>query len=180
MVEDAVLGDQFAVHREGEILVGIGHDLGSPGIGAGQRDALVDEPLGRFQADSGLPAVELVVVLHPELAPARVEEHRIALLDVGLLHVLLLQSRLQVGDGDLLPGLHHRALQGLEIEQVAAREERLHVLDAELLHAVGAVHFLIGDAVVVAHLALVAVLAHLDADMGVPVWPISVDRYSSL
>ncbi len=52
---------------------------------------------------------------------------------------------------------------------MAAGEERLAVLDADLGQAIGAADLLLGVAVVVAHLVLVAVLAHLDADMAQPV-----------
>ncbi len=58
-----------------------------------------------------------------------------------------------------------RALHRLDVEQMATGEERLAVLDAELGQAIGATDLLPGDAVVVAHLVLVAVLAHLDADV---------------
>src|SRR5258708_4831811 len=66
-------------------------------------------------------------------------------------------SRAQVGDGDLLASLHHIALHSLDVEQVAAGEERLAVLHAELLQPIGAVNLELGHAVVVAHLVLVAV-----------------------
>ena len=43
----------------------------------------------------------------------------------------------QIGDRDLLARMHHPALQPGHVDQVAAREERLQLLDAELLEAVG-------------------------------------------
>ena len=93
------------------------------------------------------------------------KKHRVARLDVAFLHVLALQRGAQVGDRDLLAGVHHAALERPEVEQVAAREQRLQLLDAELLQAVGVADLGRGEAVVEMHLALVAVLAELDADM---------------
>ena len=66
---------------------------------------------------------------------------------------------------DLLARIHHAALHGLDVDQMAAREQRLQLLGAELLQAVGVADLGGGEAVVEMHLALVAVLAELDADM---------------
>jgi hypothetical protein len=52
---------------------------------------------------------------------------------------------------------------------MAAREDRLAVLNAELLQAVGVDHLKFGHAVVEACFRQVAGLAHLDADMAQPV-----------
>ena len=87
----------------------------------------------------GSPLLNLSLFFIQSLPQPVLKNTRIAFLDVGLLHVLLLQGGAQVGDGDLLADIHRRALDRLDVEQVAAGEERLAVLDAELLQAVGVV-----------------------------------------
>ena len=66
---------------------------------------------------------------------------------------------------DLLAGVHHAAFHRLDVDQVPAREQRLQLLDAELLQAVGVADLGQREAVVETHLGLVAVLAELDADV---------------
>ena len=51
--QDAVLGDEDLVRREGEIGVRVGHHLDAPGVGADQRHLLLREPFRRLDADAG-------------------------------------------------------------------------------------------------------------------------------
>ena len=100
----------------------------------------------------GLARVEAVVVLHPERPPAGVEEDGVARLDVALLHVLALERGADVGDHDLLAGVHHPALHRLDVDEMPAGEKRLQLLDSELLQAIGVADFRSREAVVEAHL----------------------------
>src|SRR5207253_2293546 len=52
--------------------------------------------------------------IHSE-QPAGIEEDRVARLDVALLHVLTLQGRADIGNQDLLAGIHHAAFDRGEI-----------------------------------------------------------------
>src|SRR5262249_17476796 len=96
---------------------------------------------------------------------AGIEEDRIARLDVALLHILLLQGGAHIGEADLLPGLHHRALEPGKVDQMPAGEERVQLFRAELLQAVSIAGPGRGEAVIKMHLALVAIFAELDTDM---------------
>jgi hypothetical protein len=93
------------------------------------------------------------------------EHDRIARLDVALGDVLLLQRRLDIRCGDLLTGIHHPALERDHVEKMRAGKERLELLDTELLQTVCVADLQGGVTVVEPHLALVAVLAELNADV---------------
>ena len=75
------------------------------------------------------------------------------------------QRRPDVGQGDLLPLVQHASLQPGCVHKVAARDQRLDVLDAELQEAVRGGDFLFAEAVVVPHLVAVAVFPALDPDV---------------
>ena len=165
VVENAVLCLQLPVDHEGEILVGVRHDLDRPGVGCRQAEILLDHPARDFEADARLAVVVAVVVLHPERSPAGIEEDRIARFDVVFLHVLALQCRPDVRERNFLARVHHPAFHRLDVDEMAAREQRLQLLGSELLQAIGVADLGGGEAVVEMHLALVAVLAELDADV---------------
>jgi hypothetical protein len=150
---------------ERQALVGIGYYLNRPGVGACQREIFVRHPMGDFQPDARLTAVEAVVVLYPQLAPAGVEKDRIARLDVALLHVLLGERSAEVSQSDLFADIHHAAFHCLDIDKMSAGEQRLQLLDTELLEAIGICHIGHREAVVEDHLAQVSGIAELDADM---------------
>ena len=127
---------QFGVHDERQVLVRVRHHLDRPGVGAGQAQVLLHHPARDVYADAGFAGIEPIVVDLPQRAPAGVEEDRVTRLDVTLLHVLLLQGGTDIGDNDLLAGVHHAAFQCHHVDEVAAGEQRLQLLHAEFLQAV--------------------------------------------
>ncbi len=165
MDEDAVPGDQHLVNRERQLRVRVRHNLDRPCIRAHQGDLFPDQPFRGADPDAGRTAVESRVVFLPERPPAGVHEHRVARTDVRLAHVLRLERRLQVGGRDLLALVHPAAPEALDIHQHASGEERVELLDAQLVDAVSVGHLLRGEAVVETLFALIARLAGLDADM---------------
>src|SRR5215208_5613344 len=154
-----------ACTMKARFLSGFGTTSTAPGVGGGEGEVLLDDPARHLEADAGLARVEAVVVLHPKRPPAGVEEHGVARLDVARLHVLALERSADVGNHDLLAGIHHPALHGLDVDEMPAGEKRLQLLDSELLQAIGVADFRSRVAVLEAHLGLVAVLAELDADL---------------
>ena len=75
--EDAVDGVQPLRHLERPGRVLGRHGAVAPGVAAGERDAVLDEPVGELVARAGL-AVEVCVGIVPVRAPAGVEEHGVA------------------------------------------------------------------------------------------------------
>src|SRR5215813_14046327 len=93
------------------------------------------------------------------------EHDRVARLDVALGDVLLLQRGLDIGCGDLLACVHHPAFEPDHVDQMRAREDRLELLNSELLETIGVADLRSSEAIVESHLALVAGIAHLDTNM---------------
>ena len=97
---DAVVGEQDRVHRERLVRVLAGDHLDRPGVGADHDHLLRCQPLRRRLADARLAAVVGRVLrreLLEQVAPAGVDEHRVAF---AQRHIVHLQARLQVGLGD--------------------------------------------------------------------------------
>ena len=119
---DAVHHQRDLVHRQRQLLVRIGRDFHRPVVGAEQHRVLGDEPLRRLHADAGAGLHIARIVLAVELAPAGVDEHRIARLQR---QVLLLQRAFEVVDRDLVVVAEHLdALEARDVDQHAAREQR--------------------------------------------------------
>ncbi len=131
------------------------------GIGADHRDVALDQPARGVQPDAGLARIEGGVVGDPVSAPAGMQQHHVA--RAGRLQPLALQRGFEVGGGDLVARLHRAAAQGGDVQQNAAGEERLDVLDAQLRRA-GAAEDLSRRGAVVEHVRVAA-----DADMRQPV-----------
>src|SRR5215470_8311419 len=90
-------------------------------------------------------------------------EDAVARLDCICRHPLPRHGGFEIGDRDLLAEIEIAALERREIEQVSGRDNRLDVLNAELLEAVGVAHLDLCEAVVESHLVLVLALkCHAD------------------
>ena len=123
------------MHREGEVRVGVRHDLDRPGVGADDGHAFLDQ-IGRgLQPDAGAAGVEGGVVGDPVAAPAGVDQHDVAF--GRRADALFLKRRFDVGDRDFLACIHRPAPHGGDVEDDAAGEEGLHMLHAQRLDAVG-------------------------------------------
>src|SRR5262245_39883445 len=118
-----------------EVWIGIGLDLRRPRVGADASDLPIGEPSRDLEADPRLAAVESRVVLHPEAAPSRVEEHDVTGPDIG--DALLGHRAPDIDHRDLLSALQHPALVAGHVQEDAPREEWFDLLDAELLEAGG-------------------------------------------
>src|SRR2546425_959709 len=159
-LEVEVLVDEDAVHRDPDGMTGerqVGalarHRLHGPGVAADHADLALDQPAPHRRARPGAALVELRVVLLPELAVAGTEQHGVSLARLPdslapqrLLHVV---HRDHVADGQALA-----ALDGQDVEQDAAREERLQLLDADLFDSVRRADLFLRVAVVVTDLAV--------------------------
>src|SRR4030095_15034294 len=151
--EDAVHRDPDRVTRERDVGVLAGHGLDGPRIAADDRDLPLGEPFAHRRSRSRTALVELGVVLLPQLRVAGAEEHRVAL--AGLADPLPRERRAHVVHRDHVADRQPlAALRRQDVQQDAAGEERLEVLDAELLQAVGAADLFLRQAVVIADLAV--------------------------
>ena len=92
-------------------------------------------------------------------------EHRVAGREHVLGQALRLEAGAQVGRRDLFAGVEHAALQGLNVEQNARREEDRRVLDAEPGQPIGRPDVGERRAVVEADVAVVRLVADLAAEM---------------
>jgi hypothetical protein len=129
-----------------------------------------EEPFGDFHADAGLTGLEGLVIRLPQLAPSGVEEHAVAGLKGETLHALIFQRALDVGQGHDVTGLQHLdALEGRDVEQDAARHDRVELFDTEFLQAGLAEDIRFRKAIVVAHVACVGDAVRRNADMAEPV-----------
>ena len=155
------------MHHECPLRVRVRHHLDWPGVAAHKAHALVHQDRRDIHADAGTAGIEAVVVLDPEVAPAGVEEHRVAFLDVVERHALRGERGIDMRRRDLVADIPR--LLRLHIDQVAAGEERLDVLHADLLEPVGALDLGPGEAVVVAVVGLVGRRADNGPDMAEPV-----------
>ncbi len=125
----AVDHQQHLVDRQREIRIGIGADLDRPVVGADEQRILPGQPLCRSDADAraGLHVARVVHV--PERAPAGVDQDGIARLQRQL---LARQRLLQVLRRDLVVVREDRhALQGGDVDQHAAGDERADAVDAQ-------------------------------------------------
>src|SRR3546814_7657162 len=121
------------MHRQGELRVRIRRHLDRPVVGAEQHRVLFGEPERRTDPDPGAGFHVARVVLGPELAPARVDDDRVAGLDRG---ALLLQRGFEILDRDLvIVGQHLDALQAGHVDEHAAPHQHAALVDAELPEA---------------------------------------------
>src|ERR671918_492709 len=147
--------DELNVRRSGDgHRVPAGDRLDRPGVGADDRDLAVGQPPAGGEPRPRAALVVLGVVLLPQLAMAGAKQDGVALAR-RLLDALALERLLDVGDGDdVVDRQAVAAFHREDVEQDAAREERLEMLHAELLEPVGGADLLLGEAVVVADLAV--------------------------
>src|SRR5262249_55063942 len=151
--EDAVHGDPDRVTGERQIGALAGHCLYGPRVAADHADLAIDQPASDGRARPGTPLVELGVVLLPELAVPGPEQHGVAL--PGLANPLSPQRRLYIVHRDhVADGQTLATLDGQHVEEDAAREEGLQLLDADLLDPVRSADLLLREAVVVTDLAV--------------------------
>src|SRR5438874_3358837 len=108
-----------------------GDDFESPGIGADGDDALAGEVFRAFDAETGFARGVALVVLADQAEPAGMEDHDVALADFDALFLRDFLDFLDVEGGAFLN--HVGVVVGRHVEQHAARHDRGHLLDAELL-----------------------------------------------
>src|SRR5215831_6854967 len=139
------------------------HRLHGPGVGTNTRDLAFRQPLCRRCTRASVAFVELNVVLLPQLHMPGMKQHDITL--SRLLDVLFGERLFDVIDGDdIANGQPFPALEGQDVEQDAAREERFDVVYTELLEAVGAADLLLRQAIIVAYL-----VPNHDTDVAEPI-----------
>src|SRR5262249_8379303 len=148
---------------EGLLLILPWHRLHSPGVGTHARDLAFRQPLCRRCTRTSVAFVEFDVVLLPQLHMPGTEQHDIAL--CRLLDVLFGERLFDVIDGDdIANGQPFPALEGQNVEQDAAREERFDVVHTELLETIGAAYLLLRQAIIVAYL-----VPNHDTDVAEPI-----------
>src|SRR5262245_1934464 len=138
-----VLEDVDAVHRQQD-LVHLEHagvllerqHLQAPGIGADHRHLALGEVARAADAEAGLDRAVALVVLADQLGPAGMEQHHVAALN--RLDALALHGALDLGAIERGAFLDDVGVEvARHVEQDAARRDRRHLLDAELLQPVG-------------------------------------------
>ncbi len=120
-------------------------EIDRPRIGADGHDVLAREPDGRFEVDAGRRTRETrttlvvdVARLAPHLLPTRVEEDDVAFLDGVLAHPLRLEGADQMAQRHLVAGRQHLVVvhEPLHVDHDRTRDDRLQLLDAEVVRAV--------------------------------------------